>query len=125
MLTVLIDDVRRFRDGRDCMAARSSAAGVALLESLRSRVIDELWLDHDLVAEDTIMPVVDLLVSAPLDVRAVVIHTANVKAGVEMNRRITAAGYATRWCFDVRTWRWSTPDVVRPVGDPETSKEGT
>lgn len=47
-LTVLIDDVRSFRDGRSCRIARTAADGVALLRALRSLSIDELWLDHDL-----------------------------------------------------------------------------
>jgi len=59
--TVLIDDVRRFRDGRPCLIARSSAAGVKLLEQLHRQRIEHLWLDHDLTGDDTIWPVVHLL----------------------------------------------------------------
>ena len=42
MLTVLIDDVRWFRDGRDCTIARSSQKAIELLNSLKGRHIDEL-----------------------------------------------------------------------------------
>jgi hypothetical protein len=41
-LTVLVDDVRSFRDGRPCLVARSSAAGVELLQRLAGTRIDHL-----------------------------------------------------------------------------------
>jgi len=50
VLTVLIDDIRWFRDGRDCTIARSSRKAIELLNGLKGRHIDELWLDHDLRA---------------------------------------------------------------------------
>jgi hypothetical protein len=61
-LTVLIDDVRGFRDERPALVARSSQEALSLLEGLGSRRIDHLWLDHDLGGADTIRPVVDLMV---------------------------------------------------------------
>lgn len=64
--TVLIDDVRRFRDGRPCVVARTSAAGLAVLDELCESRIDDLWLDHDLGGEDTIWPIIRLLEDAHL-----------------------------------------------------------
>jgi len=52
---------------------RSSQEAQRLLEGLGRKRIDHLWLDHDLGDEDTIRPVVDLMVQlaehgVPLDV---------------------------------------------------------
>jgi hypothetical protein len=47
-LTVLVDDVRGFRDKRPALVARSSQEALDLLNELRDRRIDDLWLDHDL-----------------------------------------------------------------------------
>lgn len=79
---VLVDDVRSFVDGRKAEVARTSAAGVLLLDQYRGRRLDELWLDHDLGGDDTIWPVVELLERAafegrPLDVGVVYVHSAN------------------------------------------------
>jgi hypothetical protein len=41
---------------------RSSQEAQRLLEGLGRKRIDHLWLDHDLGDEDTIRPVVDLMV---------------------------------------------------------------
>ncbi|GLY26513.1 hypothetical protein Misp04_62440 [Micromonospora sp. NBRC 101691] len=56
---VLVDDLRSFVDGRAAQVARTSAAGVEVLERHRGRRLDELWLDHDLGGDDTIWPVVE------------------------------------------------------------------
>ena len=47
-LTILVDDVRGFKDERPALVARSSGEALALLEGLGDRRIDHLWLDHDL-----------------------------------------------------------------------------
>ena len=44
---VLVDDLRSFVDGRNAEVARTSAAGVEILDRYRDRHLDELWLDHD------------------------------------------------------------------------------
>jgi hypothetical protein len=81
-LVILIDDSRSFVDGRSAEVARTSAAGVDLLERCHGRRMDELWLDHDLGGEDTIWPVVEVLERAafdeqPFDIGVVHIHSAN------------------------------------------------
>jgi len=64
-LTVLVDDVRGFRDERPARIARSSQEALDLLTRLGDRRIDHLWLDHDLVGDDTIRPVVEFWSSGP------------------------------------------------------------
>lgn len=44
--------------------ARSSGEGIKLLQEHRDSFIDELWLDHDLGGDDTILPVVTLMEEA-------------------------------------------------------------
>src|SRR6185436_5969737 len=85
-LTVLVDDVRRFRDGRPALVARSSQDAMKLLDELGDTRIDHLWLDHDLVGVDTIRPVIELLVQlartgSPLNVGQIHIHSSNVGGG--------------------------------------------
>ena len=50
----LVDDLRSFVDGRRADVARTNAAGADLLNRHRDQRLDELWLDHDLGADDTI-----------------------------------------------------------------------
>ncbi|BBH69043.1 hypothetical protein ACTI_57280 [Actinoplanes sp. OR16] len=98
---VLVDDLRSFADGRIALVARTSAAGVQLLDQLRKRRVDELWLDHDLGGDDTIWPVVEVLERAafeetPFDVGAIYVHSANpVGAG-------KVAQVLGRWGYPVR-----------------------
>jgi len=61
-LTVLVDDVRTFRDGRPALLARTSGEALALFDQLADRRIDHLWLDFELIGDDTAQPVVDHLV---------------------------------------------------------------
>ena len=108
-LTILVDDARGFRDERPALVARSSQEALRLLDELGSRRIDHLWLDHDLVGEDTIGPVVDLMIQlamagSPLDVGRVHIHTANVGAGHWMAVELRAAGYAVARSYSLGMW---------------------
>ncbi|MEU2620331.1 cyclic-phosphate processing receiver domain-containing protein [Streptomyces sp. NPDC007157] len=62
--------------------ARSSGEGVKLLQEHRDSLIDELWLDHDLGGDDSILPVVTLLEEAafsgrPFRIGTVYVHSAN------------------------------------------------
>ena len=68
-LTVLVDDFRDFKDARPALVARSSPEALRLLAELDGERIDHLWLDHDLVGEDTVRPVVDLLVHRAREAR--------------------------------------------------------
>jgi hypothetical protein len=108
-VTVLVDDVRGFRDERPALIARSSQDALTLLDDLGDRRIDHLWLDHDLVDDDTIRPVVELLVhrartGSPLKVGLVHVHTANVGAGQWMGTELQGAGYAVVRSFSLGMW---------------------
>ncbi|MET8701984.1 cyclic-phosphate processing receiver domain-containing protein [Kitasatospora sp. NPDC004723] len=94
-----IDDLRPLP--RATRIARTSHEGIRLLEEHRNCVIDELWLDHDLGGDDTIMPVVTLLEEAafngqPFRIGAVLVHSAN-PIGAE-----TVVRSLTRWNYRVR-----------------------
>jgi hypothetical protein len=108
-LTVLVDDVREFRDARPALLARSSQEALTLLDELGGKRIDHLWLDHDLGGEDTLGPVVDLMVQlartgSPLDVGQVHIHTANIGAGRWMGDQLRAAGYTVVRSYSLGMW---------------------
>jgi hypothetical protein len=111
VLRVLIDDVRSFRDGRECLVARTSASAVRLLRSLAPQRIDELWLDHDLVGDDTIWPVVELLITRPLEVSAVVVHAARSGPAMRVVAALRAAGYVVRRDYDLRIWTHEMSDL--------------
>ena len=94
-----IDDLRPLP--RATRIARTSHDGIRLLEEHRDRFIDELWLDHDLGGDDTIMPVVTLLEEAafngqPFHIGTVFVHSAN-PIGAE-----TVVRSLTHWSYHVR-----------------------
>ena len=108
-LTVLIDDVRCFRDRRTCRVARSSAAGVRLLAELADQHIDDLWLDHDLGGDDTIWPVIRLLETAwengrPHDIATVHIHASGAGPAHRMGISLRRAQYRTVRSVDLGMW---------------------
>lgn len=111
-LTVLVDDVRGFKDHRPALVARSSPEALRLLDELEGTRIEHLWLDHDLVGKDTVDPVVDRLVhrartGSPLDVGQIHIHTANIGAGLRMGLALRAAGYRVVRSYALTMWtRW-------------------
>ena len=94
-----IDDLRPLP--RATRIARTSREGIQLLEEHRDSFIDELWLDHDLGGDDTIMPVVTLMEEAafngrPFRIGAVFVHSAN-PIGAE-----TVVRSLTRWSYRVQ-----------------------
>jgi hypothetical protein len=103
-LVVLIDDIRSFRDSRPCLIARSSASGVQLLESLRDRRIEELWLDHDLVGEDTIWPVIRFLEESRLDIGIAHIQAARSGPANRMGISLRRVGYDVQRSTDLSLW---------------------
>jgi hypothetical protein len=108
-LTVLVDDVRDFKDERPALVARSSPEALRLLDELEGERIDHLWLDHDLVGRDTVRPVVERLVhrarkGSPQNVGQIHIHTANIRAGHRMGIVLRAAGYAVVRSYAVTIW---------------------
>jgi hypothetical protein len=95
---VLVDDLRSFVDGRSAEVARTSAAGVALLDRYRDRRLDELWLDHDLGGDDTIWPVVEVLERAAyedrrFDIGVIYVHSANPAGATKIAQVLRHWGY--------------------------------
>lgn len=108
-VTVLVDDVRGFRDQRPALVARSSPEALRLLDQLEGERIDHLWLDHDLIGKDTIAPVVDRLVhraksGSPLNMGQIHIHTANIGAGYRMGVALRTAGYPVVRSYALTMW---------------------
>jgi hypothetical protein len=98
---ILIDDLRSFVDGRHAEIARTSAAGVVLLNRHRGLRLDELWLDHDLGGDDTIWPVVEILERAafdedPFDIGVIYVHSANPAGAAKMAQALGHWGYRVR-----------------------------
>ncbi|MFB4316311.1 cyclic-phosphate processing receiver domain-containing protein [Actinomadura sp. 21ATH] len=94
-----VDDVRELP--RATRIARTSQEGVRLLEEHRAREIDELWLDHDLGGEDSIMPVVTLLERAAFDGRPFTIGTVYVHSANPIGAE-TVVRVLKRWSYNVR-----------------------
>jgi hypothetical protein len=95
---VLVDDLRSFIDGRSAEVARTSAAGVLLLDRYRDRRLDELWLDHDLGEGDTIWPVVEVLERAAFedrlfDIGVIRVHSANPAGAAKIVQVLRRWGY--------------------------------
>jgi hypothetical protein len=81
--------------------ARTGSAGVELLNNHRNHRLDEIWLDHDLGADDTIWPVVEVLEKAafeqrPFDVGVVIIHSANPAGAAKMAQALRRSNYPVR-----------------------------
>ena len=81
--------------------ARTSREGIQLLQEHRDGLIDELWLDHDLGGDDSIMPVVTVLEEAafsghPFQIGVIFVHSAN-PSGAE-----TVVRVLKRWNYQVR-----------------------
>ena len=94
-----IDDLRPL--AMATRTARTSREGVRLLEEHRDVFVDELWLDHDLGGDDSIMPVVTLLEEAafngrPFRIGTVFVHSANPIGAATVVRSLT------RWNYRVR-----------------------
>ena len=98
MVTILVDDLRSFRDGRDAVVARSSAAALAVIRDLGDTFVDELWLDHDLGGNDTIRPVTSYLeerayFGTPVNVALIRVHSANAGAADAVVKGLLRYGY--------------------------------
>lgn len=98
---VLVDDLRSFTDGRAALVARTGAAGVALLESLRHTRIEQLWLDHDLGGQDTVLEVVALLEEAAFlgeafDIGLILVHSGNPIGAQRVAAALSHYGYSVR-----------------------------
>lgn len=98
---VLIDDLRSFVDGRPADVARTSVAGIELLQRRRAHRLDELWLDHDLGGEDTVWPVIELLEraaseGASFDIGTVYVHSSNPPGARRIVQSLGRLGYDVR-----------------------------
>lgn len=102
-MRILIDDVRRFVDGRDCVVWRSSAEAITGLEAFNQQV-DELWLDYDLGRHDDLRPVLAYLAQrrAPLVVLAVHIITTNPAGGHAIKQLCHQLGYPWERHYSLR-----------------------
>jgi hypothetical protein len=100
-VVLLVDDVRRFRDGRECVVARTPDEA---LDALRSHaVLDELWLDFDLGRHRDgrrrdVMPVVAELgraarAGSPYAIERIFIHSTNPAGALAIRRVLEAVGY--------------------------------
>jgi len=112
ILRVLVDDVRDFKDGRPAVVLRTSADAIAYVRALDGRRVDELWLDHDLVGDDTVQPLVDLLVAdavrgRPLSVARIWVHSSNIREGHRVVQELEAAGYPVQRNYAANLWRHS------------------
>ena len=98
------------------MVARSSQQALTLLHELRTTRIDDLWLDHDLVGDDTIRPVVDWMVQlanagSRLNVGQIHIHSANVGGAHLIRLDLEAAGYPVTRNFALGMWTRQQPPL--------------
>ncbi|RFU36578.1 hypothetical protein DZF91_37470 [Actinomadura logoneensis] len=101
-----IDDLRPLP--RATRIARTSHEGIRLLREHREVFIDELWLDHDLGGDDSIMPVVTVLEEAafnghPFQIGMIFVHSAN-PSGAE-----TVVRVLQRWNYQVRRTTAESP----------------
>lgn len=126
--TVLVDDTRDFKDGRPALTARTSRGAVRLLESLSGVTISELWLDFDLVGEDTSQPVVDHLVhcataGSPQLVERIHVHSSNIRQGHRICAELAAAGYHARRSFHANMWVRATAASTAPPEDTQLREQ--
>ena len=120
-LRVLVDDVRDFKDGRAAVVLRTSADAVAYVQGLHGRWVDELWLDHDLVGEDTVQPLVDLLVAdaahgRPLRVGRIWVHSSNIREATASCR--SSQRRATQCSVPLPRTSGGTPVSIGGRGQP-------
>jgi hypothetical protein len=105
MLVVVVDDERTFQTDSEVIYCRSSNEALSTLSKIwinqwyrKGTVIAELWLDHDLSADDTIMPVVEWLSLMAIHpdnplITQIYVHTQNPVGGESIMSRLGAAGY--------------------------------
>ena len=99
---LLIDDLRDFLTPdiqAELTIARTSQQALDVLAQKNDW--DELWLDHDLGGDDTIMVIVDYLsekafFDEPVNVGLVFIHTSNPVGRKQMKLTLDRYGYNTR-----------------------------
>lgn len=105
LTSLLIDDLRSFKDGRITLIARNSEDALTILKHDSTQQYHEIWLDHDLGLtpkgeKDTIMPIVDYLCEKAFNGDAVLvdtiyIHTSNPVGAKQMITSLSRYGYRT------------------------------
>lgn len=103
--SLLIDDLRSFKDGRVTIIARNSEDALTILKHDSGQKYHEIWLDHDLGLtpkgeKDTIMPIVDYLCeqafnNQPIHVETIYVHTSNPVGAKQMMTSLSRYGYNT------------------------------
>ena len=98
---LLVDDLRDFKDNRECVIARNSSEALTILK--QDKFWDEIWLDHDLgiveeVGIDNVMRVVDYLSKQafegnPIEVGLIYVHTSNPVGGKQIMLSLQNFGY--------------------------------
>lgn len=91
MVTLLVDDTKLFKDGRDAAVARTSDDAIAALARIGTHPIDELWLDYDLLFGITSQPFDDRLLvlaasASPSAIGTVSGHTSQIRDGHAWSR---------------------------------------
>ena len=106
-IVLLVDDERDFRDGvippdASVHTCRTSGDAIRFLDSasIDGTRIDQVWLDHDLGDNDTIMPLIDHIEAMYHEdrlpeIREFVIHTSNPAGRVRMIRALAHIGPVT------------------------------
>lgn len=98
---MVIDDERYFGDmGGWTTYCRTSVMAIAQLRNHKNAGlrINQLWLDHDLGDDDTIMPVVDELCEKafnndPYDIEVIYVHSMNPVGSIAMVKTLIRYGY--------------------------------
>lgn len=99
---LLIDDLRDFRDNRECVIARTSLEALNILSA--GELFDEIWLDHDLGEidgiNDSTMVIVDFLSKEafygnPYPVKLIIVHTSNPVGKKQILASLERYGYET------------------------------
>ncbi|MEV5387246.1 cyclic-phosphate processing receiver domain-containing protein [Streptomyces sp. NPDC052721] len=98
-IILAIDDLKT--QPQPTRLARTSREGVQLLQEHQDIFIDELWLDHDLGEDDSIMPMVTLLDEAafqgnPFQIGTVYVHNANPIGAETVVRSLSHCKYRVR-----------------------------
>jgi hypothetical protein len=128
VLTILVDDLRSFRDGRAAVVARSSAAALLAIRDLGDAFIHELWLDHDLGGDDTIRPVSAYLEEVayfgkPLNVGVIYVHSANPGAAEAVLKGLIRYGYNARRTGTDQLISAAVTETPLPKGDQDRCPE--
>lgn len=104
MNIVVIDDERTFKHDGEVTYLRSSAAALdwfarwytAVWFSPEDQLIDELWLDHDLGGDDTIVSVGKFLkalsLKHTLPIRRIYVHSQNPVGGSDVVDIVRSVG---------------------------------